>query len=103
MTREPEALAGVGDLLAAHQAFGRVHGDGADGVLAKMLGSVSPVIKGAELASPQPVRSCSSVMQTSSVCAWVSVSPAILMGCDMGTSSGKSWMRLINMWAGAIC
>ena len=31
-------LAGVDDLLAAHQAFGDVHGDGAHGVLAEMLG-----------------------------------------------------------------
>ena len=32
-----DGLAGVGDVLAAHEAFGGVHGDGADGVLAEML------------------------------------------------------------------
>jgi hypothetical protein len=31
-------VAGVGHFLAAHQTFGRVHGDGAHGVLAQMLG-----------------------------------------------------------------
>ena len=33
-----DRIAAVGDLLAAHQSFGRVHGDGADRVLAQMLG-----------------------------------------------------------------
>ena len=36
--RHRDRLAGVGDLLAAHQAFGGVHGDGAHRVLAEMLG-----------------------------------------------------------------
>ena len=36
--RHGDRLAGVDHLLAAHQAFGRVHGDGAHGVLAEMLG-----------------------------------------------------------------
>ena len=36
--RHRDRLAGVGHLLAAHQAFGGVHGDGAHGVLAQMLG-----------------------------------------------------------------
>ena len=35
--RNRDRAAGVGDGLAAHQAFGRVHGDGANGVLAQML------------------------------------------------------------------
>ncbi len=35
--RHRDRLAGVGHLLAAHQAFGGVHGDGAHGVLAEML------------------------------------------------------------------
>ena len=35
--RHRDRRAGVGHLLAAHQAFGGVHGDGADGVLAEML------------------------------------------------------------------
>ena len=35
--RHRNRLAGVGALLAAHQAFGDVHRDGADGVLAEML------------------------------------------------------------------
>ena len=33
-------LAGVGDLLAADEAFGGVHGDGADGGLAEVLGDL---------------------------------------------------------------
>ena len=36
--RHGDRLAGVGHLLAAHQAFGGVHGDGAHRVLAEMLG-----------------------------------------------------------------
>ena len=36
--RHRDRRAGVGHLLAAHQAFGRVHGDGAHGVLAEVLG-----------------------------------------------------------------
>src|ERR1700759_4812290 len=36
--RHGDGLAGVDDVLAADQAFGRVHGDGAHGVLAQMLG-----------------------------------------------------------------
>ena len=32
-----DGLAGVGHLLPAHQAFGRVHGDGAHGGFAQML------------------------------------------------------------------
>ena len=35
--RHRDRLAGVGDFLAAHQALGGVHGDGAHGVLAEML------------------------------------------------------------------
>ena len=35
--RHRNRRAGVGDFLAAHQAFGRVHGDGAHGVFAQML------------------------------------------------------------------
>ncbi len=35
-----DRLAGIDDLLSAHQAFGRVHGDGAYGVLAEMLGDL---------------------------------------------------------------
>ena len=35
--RHRDRLVGVGDLLAAHQAFGDVHGDAAHGVLAQML------------------------------------------------------------------
>ena len=42
-------IAGVGDLLATDQAFGRVHGNGAHGVFAEMLGNfeheaVAPVV-----------------------------------------------------------
>ena len=33
-------LAGVGDLVAADEAFGGVHGDGADGGLAEVLGDL---------------------------------------------------------------
>ena len=33
-----DGLAGVDDFLAADQAFGGVHGDGAHGVFAQMLG-----------------------------------------------------------------
>ena len=33
-----DRLAGVDHFLAAHQTFGRIHGDGAHGVLAEMLG-----------------------------------------------------------------
>ncbi len=36
--RHGDRLASVHDLLPAHQTFGRVHGDGADRVLAEMLG-----------------------------------------------------------------
>ena len=36
--RHRDRLAGVGDFLAAHQAFGNVHGDAAHGVLAELLG-----------------------------------------------------------------
>ena len=36
--RHRDRLAGVGHLLAAHQAFGGVHGDRAHGVLAQVLG-----------------------------------------------------------------
>ena len=36
--RHRDRLAGVGHLLAADEAFGRVHGDGAHGVLAQVLG-----------------------------------------------------------------
>ena len=36
--RHGDRLAGIDHLLAAHQAFSRVHGDGAHGVLAEMLG-----------------------------------------------------------------
>ena len=36
--RHRDRLAGVGDFLAAHQAFGDVHGDGAHRRLAEMLG-----------------------------------------------------------------
>ncbi len=36
--RHRDRYAGVGDLLAAHQAFGDVHGDGAHRRLAEMLG-----------------------------------------------------------------
>ena len=36
--RHRDRLAGVGHFLAAHEAFGGVHGDGAHGVLAQMLG-----------------------------------------------------------------
>jgi hypothetical protein len=35
--RHGDRLAGVAHRLAAHEAFGGVHGDGADGVLAQML------------------------------------------------------------------
>ncbi len=35
--RHADRVAGVKDLLAAHQAFGDVHGDGAHGVLAQVL------------------------------------------------------------------
>jgi hypothetical protein len=35
--RNRDRLAGVGHFLAANEAFGRVHGDGAHGVLAQML------------------------------------------------------------------
>ena len=38
--RNRDRGAGVGDRLAADQAFGRVHGDGADRVLAEMLGDL---------------------------------------------------------------
>ena len=38
--RHRDRLAGVGHFLAAHQAFGRVHGDGAHRVLAEMLGDL---------------------------------------------------------------
>ena len=36
--RHRDRRTGVGHLLAAHQAFGDIHGDGADGVLAQVLG-----------------------------------------------------------------
>ena len=36
--RNRDRLAGVDHLLAAHQAFGGIHGDGAHGALAEMLG-----------------------------------------------------------------
>ena len=36
--RDRDRPAGVGDFLAAHQAFGNVHGDAAHRVLAEMLG-----------------------------------------------------------------
>ena len=36
--RHHDRRAGIDDFLAAHQAFGRVHGDGAHRVLAEMLG-----------------------------------------------------------------
>ena len=36
--RHRDRLAGVRHLLAAHEALGRVHGDGAHGVLAQVLG-----------------------------------------------------------------
>ena len=35
-----DGLAGVSHVLAAHEAFGGVHGDGADRVLAQMLGDL---------------------------------------------------------------
>src|SRR5690606_21567549 len=38
--RDLDRLAGVGDLLAADEAFGRVHGDRADGRLAEVLGDL---------------------------------------------------------------
>ena len=38
--RHDDLLAGVEDLLAADQAVGGVHGDGAHGVLAEMLGDL---------------------------------------------------------------
>jgi hypothetical protein len=38
--RHRDRLAGVDHLLAAHQALGGVHGDGAHGVLAQMLGDL---------------------------------------------------------------
>ena len=38
--RDGDGLAGVGDFLAAHQAFRGVHGDGAHRVLAQMLGDL---------------------------------------------------------------
>ena len=38
--RHRDRLAGVGDFLAADQTVGRVHGDGAHGVLAEMLGDL---------------------------------------------------------------
>ena len=38
--RDGDGLAGVGDFLAAHQAFRGVHGDRAHGVLAQMLGDL---------------------------------------------------------------
>ena len=38
--RHGDRLAGVGHVLAAHEAFGGVHGDGAHGVLAEMLGDL---------------------------------------------------------------
>ncbi len=37
--RHDDRLAGVADLLAAHETLGRVHGDGAHGVLAQVLGN----------------------------------------------------------------
>ena len=37
--RHRDRLAGIHDFLAAHQAFGRVHGDGAHGRFAEMLGN----------------------------------------------------------------
>ena len=36
--RHRDRLAGVDDFLAAHEAFGGVHGDGAHGDFAEMLG-----------------------------------------------------------------
>ena len=66
-------------------------------VLAAMLPSVSPVINGAELASPQPSRPSSSIRRSNKVEAWVTVSPAILIGLPIGTSSGKSCAQVINM------
>ena len=38
--RHRDRLAGVGDLLAAHQALAGIHGDGAHGRFAEMLGDL---------------------------------------------------------------
>ncbi len=38
--RHRDRAAGVAYFLAAHEAFGRVHGDGAHGVLAEVLGDL---------------------------------------------------------------
>ncbi len=38
--RNADGPAGVNHFLAAHQAFGRVHGDGAHGIFAQMLGDL---------------------------------------------------------------
>ena len=35
--RNRNRRAGIGDFLTAHQAFGRIHGDGANGIFAQML------------------------------------------------------------------
>ena len=61
-----------------------------------MLATVSPVMVGAEAASPQPTAPSSASMRTRILSARVTVSPAILTGFFIGKLTAMGSMALIR-------
>src|SRR5579885_2199450 len=63
-----------------------------------MLSSVSPVITGAEAASPQPMRPLSAAMRTSTLSARRTSSPAMITGLSIGRLTAIGSMVLIRTY-----
>ena len=61
-----------------------------------MLATVSPVMVGADAASPQPTTPSSDSMRTSTLSARVTVSPAIFTGFFIGRLTAMGSMALIR-------
>ena len=64
-------------------------------IAAVMLASVSPVITGAEAASPQPTRPSSSSIRTSTLSAARTSSPAMMTGLIIGSRTAIGSIDLI--------
>ncbi len=64
-------------------------------IAAVMLASVSPVITGAEAASPQPIRPPSSSIRTSTFSAARTSSPAMMTGFFIGSRTAIGSIDLI--------